>query len=160
MESGEELASICEHKEAVMAVAFSSDGKRALSASADKTVVVWTISSEGDEKSIQLIKSHSLVGHKAAVNSVAVAPDSQSAVSGSSDTTLKIWNLNSGKETRVLTGHSDPVLCCVVSPCGKFILSSSQDNTTRLWCWSTGKELKQVSLSNIAIQQIDCMLRV
>jgi WD40 repeat protein len=141
---GSEISTVREHKEAIMSVCFSTDCKKVISASADKTVIVWTIASDESENQSQLVKTLCLVGHKAGVNAVAISPDGLSAVSGSSDTLLKIWNLVTGKETRSLYGHSDLVLCCAASPCGKFVLSSSQDCTVRLWSWTTGKELKQV----------------
>jgi WD40 repeat protein len=70
------------HTSPVIAVAVTSDGRRAVSASGDKTLRLW------DLESGQTI--HTLQGHTASVNAVAVTPDGRRAVSASEDATLRL----------------------------------------------------------------------
>jgi len=63
-------------------VVVSSDGRRAVSASADKTLKVWDLDSG------RLL--HTLKGHLRAVNGVAVVRDGRRVVSASDDKTLGV----------------------------------------------------------------------
>ena len=80
-------------------VAVTPDGRRAVSASDDKTLKVWDLESGRELRTLD--------GHSADVTGVAVTPDGRRAVSASWDKTLKVWDLESGRELRTLEGHSD-----------------------------------------------------
>jgi WD40 repeat protein len=71
------------HKHAVLALAFSPDGKLA-SASMDHTVKLW------DPRAHKLL--HTYTGHAGWVTSVAFSPDGKLLASGSWDETVKVWN--------------------------------------------------------------------
>ena len=86
------------HSSAVRGVALSGDGRRAVSASQDKTMKVWDMES-GREL-------HTLQGHSGHVTGVALSGDGRRAVSASEDNTLKVWDVESGRELRTLAGHS------------------------------------------------------
>ncbi|MBD2472990.1 NB-ARC domain-containing protein, partial [Nostoc sp. FACHB-145] len=77
------------HKEFVIAVAITPDGRSAVSASADKTLRVWDLNTGRC--------LHTLEGHKDGVSAVAIIPDGRSAVSASADKTLRVWDLNTGR---------------------------------------------------------------
>ena len=59
---------------ALTSVAFSSDGKLALSGSLDKTLKLWDVASG------RVLKT--LLGHDGGVTSVALSPDARLAASG------------------------------------------------------------------------------
>jgi len=73
------------------------DGKRAVSASKDKTLKVWHLESVGAVRTLE--------GHSDDVAGVAVSPDGKRVVSASKDQTLKVWDLDTGLP--VATFHCD-----------------------------------------------------
>ena len=105
------------HAGEVNSVAVSADGRLALSASYDRTVKVWDLTS-GQEL-------RTLAGHAGGVNSVAVSADGRLALSASADRTVKVWDLTSGQELRTLAGHARAVNSVAVSADGRLALSGS-----------------------------------
>ncbi len=86
---------------------MTADGKRAVSASRDKTLKVWELESG------RLLRT--LEGHSDWVNGVSVTADGKRAVSASGDKTLKVWELESG--ACIATFHADAaVACCASTP--------------------------------------------
>ena len=106
-------------------VAFSSDGRIALSGGLDHTLKLWDISTG---KCIRTFE-----GHSGEVLSVAFSPDRTLALSGSNDKTLKLWEISTGKCIRTFKGHSESVQSVVFSPDGTLALSGSSDKTLKLW---------------------------
>jgi WD40 repeat protein len=121
------------HSDSVTGVAVAPDGKRVVSASADKTLKVWDL-----ETGRPL---HTLEGHSEAVNAVVVTSDGKVAVSASYDRTLKVWDLETGRALRTLEGHSDAVWDVTVTADGKRAVSASEDCTLKVWDLETGRAL-------------------
>jgi len=120
------------HKKPVHDVAFSPNGKRLVSASADKTLKIWDIA---DGHVV-----HTLTGHAGTVNGVAFRADGKRLASGSEDSTVKIWDVGTGLEMRTLKGHTAPVYSVAYSPDGKFLASAGEDSTVKIWDADTGRE--------------------
>jgi WD40 repeat protein len=119
----------------VTSVAFSPDGKFALSGSGDKTAKLWELATGRELRTF---------AHADEVNSVAFSPDGKFALSGSSDKTVKLWELATGRELRSFVGHTDRVTAVAFSPDGRFALSGSSDNTLKLWELGSGRELRSL----------------
>ena len=120
------------HSMSVTSVAFSPDGKTALSGSADNMVKLWDLATG------RVIRS--LEGHSETVASVAYSPDGKTALSGSHNKTVRLWDLATGREIRKCEGHSEGVTSVAFSPDGKTALSGG-DKTVRLWDLATGREI-------------------
>jgi RNA polymerase sigma factor (sigma-70 family) len=128
------------HTDGVMVVAFSPDGKRALSGGVcygdrDPTVRLWEVAT-GKE----LLK---LEGHTEGVYSLAFLAGGKQAVSGSADGTIRLWDLETGKELKRYEGHEGTVYGLDVSRDGKLLLTGGEDSTVRLWDTESGKEVRR-----------------
>jgi WD40 repeat protein len=122
------------HRNHVVAVAFVSDGSRALSGSLDGTLRLWDLATGETLRTLE--------GHSNGVSAVAVSADGRRALSGSADHTLRLWDLATGATLRTLKGHSNAVSAVAVLADGRRALSGSNDNTLRLWDLATGATLR------------------
>jgi WD40 repeat protein len=125
------------HYFGVEAVAIAPDGKRAISASADKTLKIWDTDTG--------IEQRTLTGHTGEVRGVAIAPDGLTAISASEDNTLKIWDIETGRELQTLTGHTKSVRGVAIAPDGLTAISASDDNTLKIWDLASGSELRTLT---------------
>uniref|UniRef100_A0A6C0KBP8 Pyrrolo-quinoline quinone repeat domain-containing protein n=1 Tax=viral metagenome TaxID=1070528 RepID=A0A6C0KBP8_9ZZZZ len=148
------------HKDDVLSVAFSADGKKLVSASADRIIKVFDISDRqssfaltGDTPAVNLANlgsdvdrsqsSFVLAGHTSAVNSVTLGydvarPGEAMVVSGGDDKTVRVWSA-AGELRRMLT--SEPVLSVAVSPDNMRIVSGGGDGKITVWDASSGELL-------------------
>src|SRR5438067_6436746 len=85
------------HTDRVLSVAFSSDGKRALSGSQDRTVRLWNV---GSGKELCRLEGHTLL-----VRSVCLSADGSLALSGSYDGTVRLWDVAGERLLRTFNGH-------------------------------------------------------
>jgi len=134
------------HTFGTRAVAMTPDGRRAVSASGDKTLKVW------DLKSGQEIRT--LSGHASEVKAVAVTPDGRHAVSASGDKTLKVWDLKSGQEIQTLSGHSMRVNAAIMTPDGRRAVSASDDCTLKVWDLKSGQEIQTLSGHTLTVKAV------
>ena len=75
------------HTDWVLSIAFTPDGKWALTGSRDNTACLWDLSNAVSSPRV-------LYGHTGAINSVAITPDGRWALTGSRDRTARFWDLS------------------------------------------------------------------
>jgi tetratricopeptide (TPR) repeat protein len=131
--TGRETLSLKRHTHFASSVAFSPDGKRIATGSADDTVKVWDA-----QTGHQLL---SLKGHTDIVLSVAFSPDGKRIASGSRDRTVKVWDAHTGQQQLSLKGHTSFVTSVCFSPDGKRLASGSAAQTVKVWDAHTGQQL-------------------
>jgi hypothetical protein len=107
------------HLGPVHSVAFSPDGRQALSGGVDDTVRLWNV-----EAGTQL---ECFRGHADTVTAVAFAPDGGRVLSAGIDHTLRLWDIPTGKELRRirLPRVSAQTVALAVSPNGRMALTGS-----------------------------------
>ncbi len=118
------------HDDDVYMAAYSPDGSRIASASEDRTIKIWDVSSG------ECIKT--LTGHTSDVFSVNWNSAGTKLVSASWDHTARIWDVATGDCEKILSRHSNAVSYAVFSPKGDRIASASWDKTIVLWDAKTG----------------------
>ncbi|MCY3018777.1 MAG: serine/threonine protein kinase [Planctomycetota bacterium] len=128
------------HSNWVNSVAFSPDGKLALSGSRDKTLKLWEVKTGRELRTFS--------GHTSWVKSIAFSPDGKLALSGSGDKTLKLWDVRTGRELRTFSGHTDSITSVAFAPDGALVLSATFDGVLKLMDVGTGRELRTFSGGN------------
>ncbi|QKQ75422.1 WD40 repeat domain-containing protein [Nostoc sp. TCL240-02] len=118
------------HSNRVFSVAFSPDRQFLASASADRTIKLWS------PYTGQCLKT--LYGHGSWVWTIAFSPDSNLLASGSYDHTVKIWDVRSGECLQTLLGHPGCVLAIAFSPDSKTLFSSGYEKIVKRWDVKTG----------------------
>lgn len=134
------------HSDQVNAVAFSPDGRLALSGSSDNTMKLWEVVTGNQPRGF--------VGHSGSVFSVAFSPDGRRALSGSWDKTLKLWDIGTGQTLRDIVGHSEDVLSVALSPDGRLALSGAREKTIRLWDVTTGQPVRAIAVHSALVRSI------
>lgn len=131
---GEQIRVFKGHHKTVYSVAFSPDGRRALTGSVDRTAILWDVDS-GEQ--VQLFK-----GHNDFVSSVAFSPDGERVLTAAGDRTAIIWDTDSGNRIHAFNGHGGIVTSGAFSPDGKKVLTGSRDDTVILWDVDSGQQVR------------------
>jgi hypothetical protein len=115
-----------QHPKGTEAVAFSPDGRLALTGGADGIARLWDVA---DGR-----KVCGLPGHRGAIHAVAFSPaNDRLALTGGADGTARLWDVADRKEVGQLAGHRGAVHAVAFSPHGRRALTGDADGTARLW---------------------------
>jgi len=125
-------------------VAFSPDGKWALSGGRDDTLKLWEVPTGREVRTFS--------GHAGNVERVAFSPDGKWALSESEERTLMLWDVASGQVMRKFPGTDLRCHTGAFSWDGRFLLSysagpaNSDLGAFRLWDMATGLGLRTLTL--------------
>lgn len=133
LRTGETRQIFTGHAGYINTVAFSPNGKYAVSGGQDKTIKLW------DVVSGKVLTT--LSGHSGIINSIAFSFDGRFVVSGSDDKTVKLWDVGTGTLLKTFEGHKSLVKTVALTPTGGYVLSHGFD-TLKIWDVSSGKEIK------------------
>lgn len=141
VESGGSLRKYDHHKNWVLSVAMSPDGKSGLSGGLDERLILFDLQSGAVQQEFR--------GHRGGITCCAFVPGRDEVVSGSGalwngewsdtgDNDPRVWNAKTGELVRTLKGHTSRIHRLRVSSDGKRVLSAGFDNTACCWNLETG----------------------
>ena len=136
MATGREIRKFEGHSYWVNLVAFSPDGKTALSGSGDKTVRLWDLATGREMPELE--------GRFARVESGCVFAGRQDCAVGEFGPHGKALGSGHGPRDPQARGAFGAVTSVAFSPDGKTALSGSGDHTARLWDLATGREIRKL----------------
>lgn len=114
----------------MLSASFSPDGRRVVTASADRTAQLWDAFSGRP-----LTES---MRHSAGVRSAEFSPDGRLVATVSSDKTARVWDARTGQPLTDPLRHDAWVRSVQFSPDGRRVLTASDDKTARIWDTLTG----------------------
>ncbi len=154
--SGKEIRSFTGHTKPIASVAFSPNGRYALTSSDDGSWRLWDV----------LIGTaiHTVVGHPELIGTqIVFSPDGQQALSGGSDG-VKLWDLATGLGLRTMTDLSKyyrSASSVAFSPDGRHALSSGlyiDDGRNRyrlkLWDVATGQLIRMMEGHSVLVTSL------
>ncbi|HEX8990846.1 MAG TPA: AAA family ATPase, partial [Anaerolineales bacterium] len=135
--SGNPLMTISGHSGEVMAIAYSADGSRLATGSADKTAKIW------DASTGKLLLDLP-AGQTDIVGSVEFSPDGKRIATASDVKVVKIWDSATGQLFLTLQPIPDPFVGNIVfSPDGKRLAVASGSTTISVWDATSGSLLHE-----------------
>jgi WD40 repeat protein/uncharacterized caspase-like protein len=123
------------HSQVIHSVAFSPDGKIAVTASGDATARLWDVASGRELRAF--------TEHTDQIRSAAFSPDGKTLVTASNDNTVRIWDVATGEQLRQFVASTRFVCSVAISPDGQTILTGGEDGAVRLWQMATGTKLRE-----------------
>ncbi len=123
------------HGDYVSAAAFVPGTTQALTASWDKIVRLWDLTTG------KVIRQ--FTGHTDGVSSIALSRNGKYLLTASWDRTARLWDLANATELRRFDTPTGGLSTATFSPDGKQILTGGEDKVIRLWDVATGAEIRQ-----------------
>jgi WD40 repeat protein len=132
--SGQSMGTMIGHTRWISAVAFTPDGKRAVSAGHGGSLRVWSLRSG---RCCALME-----GHSGRINSMDVSEDGRLAATGGEDGIACVWNLKTGACLKKLEGHTSWITHVGFYSKSQRLITTSGDGTAIAWSVDSGEVVK------------------
>ncbi|MFH1468584.1 MAG: CHAT domain-containing protein [Pseudomonadota bacterium] len=124
-EPGAAPGEVARHRGAVRSLHFDQEGRRVVSASADRSArVLGAARGEG----LQMLEGHTLE-----LRSARFSPDGRMVVTASDDETVRVWFPDRNLASMVLSGHDVSVRDARFDAAGERVVTTAWDGTVRIW---------------------------
>lgn len=130
-----ELKKLEGHGDEVKSVAFSMDGRYAVSGSVDQTARIWDLATGKEDKVLR--------GHSKQIWAVAFHPNGRQVFTASWDATARLWDIKTGNEARRFSHRLD-LNGLALSRDGATLLTASDDQSVYLWNIANGDEIRRI----------------
>src|SRR6266481_453633 len=124
------------HRDAVLYAAYSSDGTKIVTASADHTARIW------DARTGRQLTSP--LQHDDDVLMAEFSPDGGFVVTGSEDHTARVWDVQTGRPIGVPMQATHAIRYVNLSPDGRLIATGADDGRAQIWDARTGLPVSPV----------------
>ena len=147
------------HEGVIRSLAFSANGTRLVTGSADKSARIWDLA-DANAKFPEVTRFN---GHTGEVTAVAFNADATQVLSGAADNSVKLWNVADGKELQNCVGHTAAIVG-VGFGAGNQPVSAAADKTIRVWNAANGQPARAISdpeaLTGLAVSRDGTQLAV
>jgi hypothetical protein len=116
---------IAAHKDLILNLAFSPDGKSLATCGYDRLIKLWDVASG---KELRVLKDHS-----DAVYGLVFSPDGRLLASAAADRAVKVWDLATGTRLYTLGEATDWLYAAAWSPDGRHLAAAGVDKSIRVW---------------------------
>ena len=134
---GKEIRRYKSHTDDVLYLDFSENGKLLVSASRDRSAIIWEVDSARPHAKLEKIICAPY--NDCSFISANFSNNSQYVLTTSSDRTIRLWDINGNLKTSMV-GHTDKIVDAFFAVNDSIIYSYSEDFTLRLWDLN-GREL-------------------
>jgi WD40 repeat protein/serine/threonine protein kinase len=142
VDTGLEATAPLKHAGPLTFVSFSSDGRRLVTASRDRTARVWDAATGA--------KIGSPLEHGDEVVEASFSPDGRRLITASRDRMARVWEVDTGKQVLPSFEHRGVVRHAMFSPDGQRLLTSAAgESVAHLWDAVTGQEVAVLTHEDI-----------
>lgn len=110
----------------VVALSFSPDSSRLVTASREGRLILWDVSAR---RRLSEVTTH----EGSIIWTVAFSPDGSRLASGGNDQALRLWDARTLEAQEILRGHGSEVWAVLWTRDGSRLVSAGKDQTVRLW---------------------------
>jgi WD40 repeat protein len=135
IDSGKLAGTYIGHRDAVLSLAFASDGRMFASGGKDKDIRLWDVAITNQSRQV-------CAEHKGGVAGLAISSDGRRMASGCNASTIKFWDLrHPNRSLGARSWHRSAIRTLAFSSDNERLASGSEDRSVKLWDFTTRREL-------------------